>query len=266
MVPSADSPGSSELRRSQPNSTPSPRTKPSPRVRRSGSGDGRRGAAGAAAAGSVATSARPNLSAEENRSAGDFDSALATAFSTASGTVSRNDRTGRGVSVNRRAIACCGVGPVNGGSPASISNSTAGERVDVAARVERAGAGRLLRAHVGRRAERGAGLGDALARRWGRPASARAMPKSATSAWSPVSRMFSGLMSRWITPVAVGVLEGLRAFARDADRVLDRELLLALEPAAKRLPLDERHREPELAGRLRRCRARSGCGDAGAGR
>ena len=29
---------------------------------------------------------------------------------------------------------------------------------------------------------------------------ARAMPKSASSAWPPSSRMFSGLMSRWITP------------------------------------------------------------------
>ena len=28
---------------------------------------------------------------------------------------------------------------------------------------------------------------------------ARAMPKSATTAVSPISRMFSGLMSRWIT-------------------------------------------------------------------
>ncbi len=79
------------------------------------------GVGGAAAAGSVATSARPNLSADENRSAGDLDSALATAFSTASGTVSRIARSGRGTSVKRRAIACCGVGPVNGGSPASIS-------------------------------------------------------------------------------------------------------------------------------------------------
>ena len=31
---------------------------------------------------------------------------------------------------------------------------------------------------------------------------ARAIPKSATTACPPVSRMFSGLMSRWMTPCA----------------------------------------------------------------
>ena len=31
---------------------------------------------------------------------------------------------------------------------------------------------------------------------------ARAMPKSATRAWSAVSRMFSGLTSRWRMPLA----------------------------------------------------------------
>ena len=36
---------------------------------------------------------------------------------------------------------------------------------------------------------------------------ASAMPKSATSAWPSCSRMFSGLMSRWIDAVPVGVVE-----------------------------------------------------------
>ena len=73
-----------------------------------------------------------------------------------------------------------------------------GERVLVGARVHRPLAGGLLGRHVGRRAERQAGLGQPVL--VGSP-SARAMPKSATSVSpSSVSRMFSGLMSRWMTP------------------------------------------------------------------
>ena len=75
----------------------------------------------------------------------------------------------------------------------------AAERVDVGAGVDVALAARLLGAHVGRRADGEAGLGELARRR--PPASARAMPKSATSVWpSAVSRMFSGLMSRCTTP------------------------------------------------------------------
>ena len=47
----------------------------------------------------------------------------------------------------------------------------------------------------------------------------RAMPKSATMVLpSRVSRMFSGLTSRWITPLLVGVLETTRDFASDPHR------------------------------------------------
>ena len=70
---------------------------------------------------------------------------------------------------------------------------------------------------------------------------ASAMPKSATSAWPSCSRMFSGLMSRWIDAVPVRVVERVGDLARDAHRVVDRELLLALEPLAQRLALDEGH-------------------------
>ena len=102
---------------------------------------------------------------------------------------------------------------------------------------------RLLRAHVGRRARPPARSRSAARRS---PASARAMPKSATSVLpSRVSRMFSGLMSRWIDAVLVGVLERLRRLARDPERVLHRELPLAPEPVAQALALDVRHGEPE---------------------
>ena len=62
------------------------------------------------------------------------------------------------------------------------------------------------------------------------------MPKSATSAWLPVSRMFSGFTSRWIMPSSVGVAQRVGRFARDPERVLHRELGLAREAVAKTLP------------------------------
>ncbi len=65
--------------------------------------------------------ARANSAALPNRSAGDFANAFAIACSIASGTVSRSSRSGRGDSVNRRAIIACSVGAENGGAPASIS-------------------------------------------------------------------------------------------------------------------------------------------------
>ena len=76
----------------------------------------------------------------------------------------------------------------------------AAERVQVAPSVQLPAGGGLLRAHVRGRAEGEAGLGEPVLS----PAAvmARATPKSATTASSPSSRMFSGLMSRWMTPWA----------------------------------------------------------------
>ena len=51
-------------------------------------------------------------------------SARSSARSTSSGTSARSARTGRTASVNRFTMIACAVGPVNGGSPASISYST----------------------------------------------------------------------------------------------------------------------------------------------
>ena len=81
---------------------------------------------------------------------------------------------------------------------------------------------------------------------------ALAMPKSATSAWPFWSRMFSGLMSRCTTPLRVGVGQRLGGLARDPHGVVDGELLLAVEPVAQRLALDERHHVVEEAARLAR--------------
>ena len=68
----------------------------------------------------------------------------------------------------------------------------AAEAIDVAPRVD--DALRLLRSHVGRRAKREAGLGEADVS--GLLDGLLAMPKSATIASPPTNRMLSGLMSR----------------------------------------------------------------------
>ena len=69
-------------------------------------------------------SSAANSAAEAKRSAGSFSSAVKTASSTCAGTRSRRATIGPGFSVITFATIACAVGPVNGGSPSSISYST----------------------------------------------------------------------------------------------------------------------------------------------
>ena len=62
-----------------------------------------------------------NSAALWNRSAGSFSSAVSTASSSAGEMVRRCGMSRRGCSVIIRATIACEVGPVNGGSPTSIS-------------------------------------------------------------------------------------------------------------------------------------------------
>ena len=66
--------------------------------------------------------ASPNSFAEPQRSAGSFWSAVWIAASAAGGTLGRLARSGGGCSVRTLATMAWELGPVNGGSPASISN------------------------------------------------------------------------------------------------------------------------------------------------
>ena len=76
-----------------------------------------------------------------------------------------------------------------------------------------------------------------------------------------VSSMFSGLMSRWIDPVAVGVVERVRDLGRDPER-LGRRAAFPVEPLAQRLALDEGHDVEELAVGFTRVEEREGCAGA----
>ena len=64
--------------------------------------------------------------------------------------------------------------------------------------------------------------------------------------------MFSGLMSRCTTPCSVGVVERSRHLARRSERRPRPGAGARAEPVAQALALDERHRVPELPGRLAR--------------
>ena len=72
----------------------------------------------------AADSAALKAPAVANRSAGSFSSAVSTASSTCGGTRSLRAASGAGRSVITFATMAWAVGPVNGGSPASISYST----------------------------------------------------------------------------------------------------------------------------------------------
>ena len=100
---------------------------------------------------SAGLSASANFSAVPNRSAGSFASALRIAASMASARYREPPRGAVGRSVSTLATMVCTVGPVNGGSPTTISYATALQRVDVASGVDGLVAHRLLRRHVLRR-------------------------------------------------------------------------------------------------------------------
>ena len=97
----------------------------------------RSGGAGGAAGGMAAVRSPVERSAEPawnacassrtvwNRSAGAGASAFRMAWSSPAGTLPRTTRRLGGGSVNRLAMIAWAVGPVNGGSPASISYTTA---------------------------------------------------------------------------------------------------------------------------------------------
>ena len=141
---------------------------------------------------------RPSCDAVANRSAGVRASARATAASTLSGTSGRTTRTGVGTVLNRLAMIACAVGPVNGGSPGQHLVEHAAERVDVAAPVD-------VASPVACSGLMYAGVPSAMP---GLRERASPPPLSAPGdaevghhrAAAVVSRMFSGLMSRWTTP------------------------------------------------------------------
>ena len=96
-------------------------------------------------------------------------------------------------------------------------------------------------------------------------ATASAMPKSATSADPSWRRNILGFNVPVDHAVAMRIVERRRDFGRETDCVGDRELLLAREPVAQALSLDERHHivgravhlaaidQPENVGMLQCC-------------
>ena len=67
------------------------------------------------------SSAELSSAAVAKRSVGSFSSAFASVLSTTAGTSARRERIGAKVASTCCAMTACGVGPVKGGSPPSIS-------------------------------------------------------------------------------------------------------------------------------------------------
>ena len=116
------------------------------------------------------------------------------------------------------------------------------QRVHVGAGVELVCAARLLRAHVGRGPDRDPGARQLLLAPAERPGNAEVRDQGVALGEQDILR-FDVAMHH---AAAMGVIQGFRRLARDAERVLDRQLLFAVEAVAQTLALHERHREPQL--------------------
>jgi len=130
------------------------------------------------------------------------------------------------------------LGPVNGGcQPASRRARNRGRRYHCAHR------GPVLRPACSGLMYAGVPTASPVSVSRSTPAlaTAHAMPKSATRAWPLSSRMFSGLNVPMDHSAPVCVAQGVRHLARDAQRVVEGELFLAVQPVAQRFPFDERH-------------------------
>jgi hypothetical protein len=122
----------------------------------------------------------------------------------------------------------------------------AAQGVDVRARIDGALADRLLGAHVVRRAQREAGLGQPVVTRFvrrERPGDAEVGDQRMAAGQEDVLRLDVSVDH----PMLVGVVQPVGHLTRDADGIGHRQLALARQPAPQRFAIHERHGEPELS-------------------
>ena len=117
------------------------------------------------------------------------------------------------------------------------------QRIDVGPGVDTALAHRLFRRHVVRRTEREPRLRHALtARVLQRQRDAEVRYERMAALQQNVLRLDVAMDHATL----VGVLQRIRHFTRNAQRVIHRELTLPIESAAQRLAVDERHHVEQL--------------------
>jgi hypothetical protein len=125
----------------------------------------------------------------------------------------------------------------------------AAQRVQVAPPVQVLFPARLFRAQVRRRAD------DDARRRQTLGAGRRNRQRDAEVGHAGVTRLQQDVLGLDVAmhdPVAVGVTEGVGDFARDADGLVDGQLVLAVQPLPQRFALHERHDVVEESRRLAR--------------
>ena len=141
-----------------------------------------------------------NVRAVRGRSPGSFAKPRASAPSRCTGSPGRTVRMARGASPSTRATIACALGPVNGGSPASISYTTAASAytsLRASTRLSPLACSGLMYSTVPTAMPPPVSVQPGVLPR---SSISLATPKSLTMAWPRDKRMFSGLMSRWMTP------------------------------------------------------------------
>ena len=186
-------------------------------------------------------SARANSATVAKRSAGAGAMAFRMASSTCAGTVSRSTRTLGVGALRRLATIASKLSPDERRLAGQHLVEHRGERVEVGSAVYLFVV-RLLRAHVEGRADLGSGAGETVV------GAERAGDAEVAHQGRAIAgeEDVLGLHVAVHHALLVRVLQGAGGLGRDAERLFDRELALAVQPVVERLSIHERHREPEL--------------------
>ncbi|HET7248257.1 MAG TPA: hypothetical protein VFI79_00310 [Gemmatimonadales bacterium] len=131
------------------------------------------------------------------------------------------------------------------------------ERVDVSPAVQTPVPSRLLRAHIGRRADRESGIGQWLGVAANHTRDAEVRYESGAVFGDEEVFRFDVPVNH---TVVVRIIQRARGICCDSHRLIEGQLCDSVQPLTERLPVDVRHAEPEMSGGIARFQDRQDVG------